>query len=199
MALRTALPGVDAYREITGQDRRSVRARRDAREGAVLICLVDEEDGVRFPLIERAPDPGPHSGQIALPGGSAEASDADRTATALREAEEEIGLPAHEVTVVGSLTPLYIPVSNFLIHPIVGWYRGGTPGLASRLVPQPEEVAAILMADVEALRSTLAVRTVNARGWSGRTGSYEVAGAVVWGATALMLAEFLAVWDASRL
>lgn len=198
MALRTALPGVDAYREISGQSRLPVRARRDAREGAVLICLVDEEDGVRFPLIERAPDPGPHSGQIALPGGSAEEIDADHAATALREAEEEIGLPAREVTVVGSLTPLYIPVSNFLIHPIVGWY-GGTPGLASRLVPQPEEVAAILMADVEALRRTLAVRTVNARGWSGQTGSYAVDGAVVWGATALMLAEFLAVWDASRL
>ena len=126
MALRTALPGVDAYRAISGQSRRPVRARRDAREGAVLICLVDEEDRVRFPLIERAPDPGPHSGQIALPGGSAEAFDTDHAATALREAEEEIGLPAREVTVVGSLTPLYIPRQQ-LSHPSDrGLVRGNT-------------------------------------------------------------------------
>ena len=168
------------------------------RTGAVLICLIDGRTGTRFPLIERSPDPGPHGGQIALPGGSTEPSDADPAATALREAEEEIGLPAREVMVVGALTPLYIPVSNFLIHPIVGWYRK-SDGLAIRLVPQPEEVAAILMADVEALRVTLAMRMVTTQDWSGETGSYTVDGAIVWGATALMLAEFLAVWDASRL
>jgi 8-oxo-dGTP pyrophosphatase MutT (NUDIX family) len=107
--------------------------------GGVLVLFYEQQGRLHLPLIQRPTYEGVHSGQVALPGGGRENSDADLTATALREAYEEIGVPPGEVTVLGRLTKLYIHPSNYVVTPTVAW----TPQRpAFRL--DPYEVAALL-------------------------------------------------------
>ena len=126
-----------------------------------------------------------HSGQIAFPGGSWEEGDVDFTATALREACEEIGV-CQDVKILGHLTPLYVPPSNFLVYPAVG-------ALPQRPVwkPDPDEVAEVLEFSLPDLLDDSRKREEDwlLRGHPFRVPFYDVAGHSVWGATALMLSE----------
>ncbi len=96
---------------------------RSYKNAAVLISLMPNKSkqDLVIPFIQRPTEKGPHSNQISLPGGSFQEEDKDYLKTALREANEEIGIPENEVKILGKLTPLYIPVSNFLVHPYVGY------------------------------------------------------------------------------
>jgi 8-oxo-dGTP pyrophosphatase MutT (NUDIX family) len=140
-----------------------------------------------FPLIERSFDRGPHAGQIALPGGRMEVSDRSLTTTALREASEEVSLDPAHVTVLGSLSPFYLDVSNYLVTPIVGWVDD--PLLFHALAPQPREVSSIMCGAWPAMAQTRALRIVRARGTTMQTASYRVGAHTVWGATAMILNE----------
>ncbi|MGB5049975.1 MAG: CoA pyrophosphatase, partial [Caldilineaceae bacterium] len=91
------------------------------RRGGVLILFYPSQGRLHLPLILRPTYNGAHSGQISFPGGAQEEMDADITATALREAYEEVGIPPQEVEVVGQLSKLYIQPSNFEVYPTVGW------------------------------------------------------------------------------
>src|SRR6056297_1007642 len=91
------------------------------REAAVLILISPPEEAPRIPLIIRADDGGAHSGQIAMPGGCREDGEAFPVETALREAQEEICLDPGLVKILGLLTPLFIPVSNFEVTPVVAY------------------------------------------------------------------------------
>ena len=102
---------------------------------AVLLGLVAREGGPHLLLTQRTAHLKDHAGQISLPGGRIEATDADAVAAALREAHEEIGLDPAGVEVLGEL-PVYDTVTGFRIHPVVGWLE--RPGL---LVPDPYQVA----------------------------------------------------------
>lgn len=162
-----------------------------------------------MPLIVRVDDGGPHGGQIGLPGGRHEYGESFPVATALRESEEEVGLPTGSCEIVGALTPFYIAVSNFLVAPVVAFSALPWRILAGRLRPQPDEVAAIVGADPMTFNATRAQRSVYARGMRYRVPSYApalepvvpataaVADAAppIWGATAIMVAELLAVLD----
>ena len=161
---------------------------------------------VRFPLIRRPEDPGPHGGQIALPGGRCEPGETPAEC-ALREAEEETGIRRTQVEILGTLTPVSVAVSRNRIVPLVGWVRPST--LAWR--GQEGEVEEILFADPDRLclegprrvpqrwRDGL-VRDVPA--WvvpaegGGDDDPHEARAAVIWGATAIILAEFLFLWRA---
>lgn len=140
-----------------------------------------------FPLIERSFDRGPHAGQIALPGGRMEVSDRSLTTTALREAAEEVSLDPAHVTVLGSLSPFYLDVSNYLVTPIVGWVDD--PLVFHALAPQPQEVVSILCGAWPATAQTRDLRIVRARGTTMQTASYRVGAHTVWGATAMILNE----------
>ncbi len=157
------------------------------REAGVLVLVYPGEAGLTTLLIQRAPDPGVHSGQVAFPGGGREPEDSDPVATALREAHEEIGLCRADVTVLGHLTQLYIPPSGYLVWPVVG-------ALAARpaLRPNPLEVAGLLELPLAALldEGTKHERDWELGGMTFRVPYYDVQGQVVWGATALMLSEF---------
>jgi 8-oxo-dGTP pyrophosphatase MutT (NUDIX family) len=109
------------------------------REAGVLVAVYPTGAGLTTLLIQRAPDPGVHSGQVAFPGGGREPEDSDPVATALREASEEVGLCRADVTVLGRLTQLYIPPSGYLVWPVVG-------ALDARPVwrPDPRQVAGLL-------------------------------------------------------
>lgn len=165
-----------------------------ARQGAVLMVLSrDPQRGLEIPLIERTDNGGPHGGQIALPGGGMEREDrGDVTRTALREAREEIGTSKDDLEVVGTLFPLFVPVSNYSITPVVA-VTGDSGLLWSKLTANPSEVQRILRVSVPALfsgRRNVSLsrygieRTVPA--FVASVGDDDI---VVWGATAMMLAE----------
>jgi 8-oxo-dGTP pyrophosphatase MutT (NUDIX family) len=164
------------------------------RPAAVLVLVFPDAAGdARVVLIERPTHDGRHhSGEVSFPGGKAEPEDADAVATALREAAEEIGLdPIREkVRVVGLLDPLWIPVSDFAVTPVVA--------VAPRrpdLVGAPAEVVRIIEPPVAAFLPEAPVAAVERtiRGWSVRYGHYEIEGLSVWGATARVLSQLGAV------
>jgi 8-oxo-dGTP pyrophosphatase MutT (NUDIX family) len=158
-----------------------------ARRAAVLVLVFPDEAGdARLVLTERVDRGGHHSGEVSFPGGSADPEDHDVVATALREAAEEIGLdPAQAgVRVVGRLADQWIPVSNFVITPVVA-----VAGRRPVMVPQPTEVAAILDPPLDAFLPGAELQWVEReiRGWDVRFAAYPVEGLTVWGMTARVL------------
>jgi 8-oxo-dGTP pyrophosphatase MutT (NUDIX family) len=164
-----------------------------ARPAAVLILLGPDDAGeTRVVLIERATYDGHHSGEMSFPGGAAEAGDADLVATALREADEEIGLEPDAIglRVIGQLEPFWIPVSNFRVTPVIA--------LADRLPdwrPDPREVKQVVNAPVAAFLPGAPIEVIerDVRQWRIRYGAYALAemgeGPAVWGATARFLGQ----------
>lgn len=133
-----------------------------------------------------------HKGQISFPGGKWEPGDPDMAASALRETEEEIGVHRKEIELLRPLTPLYIPVSNFLVHPFVGKIEH-----RPQFVPQLEEVAGIIeMPLAHFFRSDAILRTeisIAPNLVLKEVPYFDVQGHVLWGATAMILNEFR-VW-----
>jgi 8-oxo-dGTP pyrophosphatase MutT (NUDIX family) len=164
-----------------------------ARPAAVLVLLYPDASGeARIVLTERVSYDGHHSGEVSFPGGKAEPGDADAAATALREATEEVGLDpgAAGVTVVGALDPVFIPVSDFRIDPIVA-----AAAREPAMRPNPTEVARILTPPVAAFLPEADVEIVERtiRDWPLRYGGYRIDGLHVWGATARILGQLGAV------
>ncbi|PWT83035.1 MAG: CoA pyrophosphatase [Blastocatellia bacterium] len=190
VALREPLPGAEA------QALMAPRPRRDWPEGfnqahvrhaAGLLLLFPIEGDAHIVLTLRADTLGRHGGQISLPGGVAEAGETFEDA-ALREAHEEVALPAAIVHVLGRLTPIDIPVSGFRLHPVVGAAATRPP-----LRPADGEVAGILEVAIADLFDSSHRGTVT-RLREGReviAPTFRVGNAEVWGATAMVLAEFL--------
>lgn len=165
-----------------------------AREAGVLALLFPKANDWHLTLILRQnKNPNDrHGGQVSFPGGKRDAVDTDLRATALREAEEEVGVDRQAVRVLGALSDLYIPVSNFLVQPYVG-YVDFTPDFT----PEPEEVQSVLEVpfgqflddgnrrskDLH-LQPKLVLREVP---------YFDVANQTVWGATAMMISELVDV------
>ncbi|MFB6248657.1 MAG: CoA pyrophosphatase [Salinibacter sp.] len=162
---------------------------RDCREAGVLVLLLPPAEAPRVVLTVRHDDLPDHGGQISFPGGQRESGES-LSDTALRETGEEIGLPAPSVRLLGRLTPLYVPPSNFCVHP----FLGAVPAAPS-LRPTDREVDTILRASVRRLLRPEArgVETWTLHGRAVDVPYYDVDGHAVWGATAMMLAEVLAV------
>lgn len=157
------------------------------RPGSVLILLYPHNGEVCFPLTKRPEYAGTHSGQISLPGGKAEPGETT-IQTALREGEEEIGVRASDVEIMGTLTRFFVIPSNFEVVPVVGF-------LKSRPIfsPDPVEVVKILEGSVEGLLRPDAVQEkeiMAARTFPLRAPHFLIEDEVVWGATAMMLNEF---------
>ncbi len=159
------------------------------RHAAGLLLLFPIGADAHIVLTVRADTLGRHGGQVSLPGGVAEPGESFERA-ALREAHEEVALAPDHVRVLGALTPLDIPVSGFRLHPIVA-----AAATRPRLTPADGEVALILEVDVDALWDPARQISI-ARMRDGReltVPAFDVAGVEVWGATAMVLAEFLTV------
>lgn len=194
--LEQPLPGVEAQFKLAAASRaKFVEVPENARIACVLVLFYPVDTIPHLVLIERQSSDNPndrHAGQISFPGGKSEKSDLSLAATALREAEEEIGVTAGSVAIIGRLTELYIPVSNFLVHPFVG-YTAVPPGF----VLQTEEVRSILEVPVPLLKDE-AIRNVTDISIHGglilkEVPCLEIQDRVVWGATAMMLSELLAI------
>jgi len=192
--LKGPLPGHDAHttmapRYAARHDALSIRD-KECREAGVLVLLSPQPDGPPTVTLtvrhEELPD---HAGQIAFPGGQRDAPET-LPETALREAEEEVALDPTTVTLLGTLTPLYIPPSNFCVHPHVGIVRR-----VPSLTPMDREVEQVLPAPLSHLLDpeTRVVEPWTLHGTEVEVPYYDVEGHAVWGATAMMLAELLAV------
>ncbi len=191
-AFRTSLPGADAHRLLAPKPRPGWRpgaVPAHATPAAALVLLYPLDDAPHVLLTVRAGRLGKHAGQVSFPGGLIDAGESVRDA-ALREAFEEVGLDPAAVRVAGALSPLYIKVSNFAIHPVAG-VAESTP----RLRPSAAEVARLLPAPLAALADPANLR----RGTRWRDDLpcdvpyFEVRNERVWGATAMVLAELLAM------
>ncbi|MDF2438904.1 MAG: CoA pyrophosphatase [Bacteroidota bacterium] len=164
---------------------------RNPRSSAVLILLYPYNNSIRTVLIERPVYEGVHSGQVSFPGGKFEPQDKILENTALREAEEEIGIKSSDVSVLGRLTDLYISPSNFLVSPIIG-YTDHIPVFS----PDPREVNKVITIGLDLLND-ISIRGVKTITYSGgykiKTPYYNVEGLTVWGATAMIISELNAV------
>lgn len=160
-------------------------------KAGVLVLLYEREGRLQLLLTLRADRLLHHRGQISLPGGEQHPGESVE-ATALREAEEELGIRLDAARILGRLTPLYIPPSNFCIYPTVAFLPGNPV-----FDPQPDEVAEIIEVPVHHLADPLNRRR---EAWTidGRTVNvpfYEFNGRKIWGATAMVLAECMALLD----
>ena len=156
-------------------------------ESAVLVPLyLDGAGRLHAVFTKRRDDLRRHPGEISFPGGRQEEADEDLRATALREAEEEVGLPAAGVELVGALPPTPTFVTNYAIYPFVGLIE---PGFAWAVADA--EVAQVLELPLEAVRSGYARRRMVRRGMAFRTDTYLVGDDLIWGATARIVADLL--------
>jgi len=160
--------------------------REDLTPAAVLICLVERPGGPGLLLTQRTAHLRDHAGQISLPGGRAETGDASLQATALREAQEEIGLDPQRIEVLGKLAT-YVTVTRYRVHPVVGWLK---PPFDLRIDPfEVEEVFELPLAWVvdpsnhqrRTFRRGRMTRTYHALPYEHR---------FIWGATAGILINF---------
>ena len=161
------------------------------KDAAVLVPLF-EAGGLHAVFTRRRGDLRRHAGEISFPGGRRDAGEA-LVETALREAHEEVGLPAAEVTVVGALPPTPTFVTNYAIYPFVGVIE---PGFA--WVLQQAEVDEVLELPLEDLRAGYGERRLVRRGIPFRTPTYEAGGHVIWGATARILESLFRLTAATR-
>lgn len=197
---REKLPGMEAHLKMAPPQRFANRAYyqpdEKTRHSAVLLLIYPKEDKLYFPLIVRPENSGVHSGQVALPGGKKEDDDPDYIATALRETSEEIGVEVPRECVLGQLSSLYIPPSNFLVHPTIAALPH-TP----EFVPDQREVAQLLHIDLQDFQEKDCRREglVSAKYLKAKVPYYDIADKIVWGATAMILSEFLIVSPKTKL
>jgi 8-oxo-dGTP pyrophosphatase MutT (NUDIX family) len=157
------------------------------RQAAGLLLLFPLGERPHIVLTVRSDTLGRHGGQVSLPGGVVDPGETIEQA-ALREAHEEVALSLDDVEVIGTLSPLDIPVSGFRLHPVVA-----ATGAQPRLTASDHEVARILDVPVQELLDPARLATVT-RTRDGRriaVPTFQVAGEEIWGATAMVLAEFL--------
>ena len=191
--LQEPLPGLDAQMKMASISRltkvKNWRVPDDARKSAVLVLLYPGSGGlIHLPLQVRNAYPGVHSRQIGLPGGGVEPEDESYEGTALRETEEEVGVPRARVEVLGRLTQLYIPPSNYLVQPIVGKIN-----FRPDFNPDPSEVAELIETPLDAFLddANVGMGKVNPSGGATyEVPCFNIQGKVVWGATAMMMSEF---------
>jgi len=198
LALKEPLPG--RYGQITmaplpvDEKRFVENIRPDYRKGAVLMLFYPDRDKQTFvPFIKRPTYPGVHSGQIAFPGGKMEDSDKDLSETALREAEEEIGVDASKIELIGNLSDLYIPPSNFMVSPYIG-ITFEKPDFR----PDPEEVVRIINCPMHLILDKSIRKSGMVKGSGGlrlNAPYFDIGSEMVWGATAMILGEFTYLWE----
>lgn len=193
--LEQPLPGLDAQLKmaptpLTDGPSRKLQAPSGANNSSVLLLLFpNKEDQLELLLTLRSSDID-HGGQISLPGGRSE-DDETSVETALREAHEEVGIDPNSVEILGLLSDLYVSHSNNLVKPIVG-FLPERPGLT--LNPAEVEEAFTVELDSLATKKNLAVENWDLQKYSYQVPYWDVHEVPLWGATAMILSEFLELY-----
>ncbi len=159
----------------------------DYRSSAVMMLLYPVNGNVHTMIIQRPDYDGIHSGQLALPGGKADEADVSLRQTAMRETQEEVGVIITDENIIGQLTPVYIPPSNFLVTPFVAWLDE-----QPNFVPDEREVGAILEVPLytfldAAIKDRKRI-TIRANTFIDAP-CYVLGEHILWGATAMMFSE----------
>jgi len=171
-------PGFDPDRAPNG---------RPWRRAAVLFLLYPRGDELYTVFMERTTTVATHQGQISLPGGAYEPSDASLRETALRETDEELGIPPEDVEILAELEPEYVAISGFLVSPYIG--RLAAP---PAFRPDPREVARVIEVPLAALLDPANYREEERGTYIRRSPIYQHGADEIWGATARMLVRILA-------
>jgi 8-oxo-dGTP pyrophosphatase MutT (NUDIX family) len=188
------LPGKDVQWQMASSDRFAKGFPRhpgkDVRQAGVLILLYPSAKSVYTVFMQRPHYKGVHGGQISFPGGKKEPEDEDVIRTALREAYEETGVDPDKVDVISTLTPLFIPVSNVVVTPVIGWINK-KPSFNLK----HEEVLFLIYADLKKLLdpSLVKLRPFEIRGEMLEVKYFDYEGNTIWGATAMILHELLII------
>ena len=161
---------------------------KDSKTASVLMLFYpDINNETRLVLMLRNKYKGVHSNQISLPGGKVDRLDKSLKDTALRETHEEIGLHKDDIDIVGDLSSVYIPPSNFNVYPFIG-YINTTPIFH----PDPKEVSLILKPKLDyVLNMDIVDSLVEVNGSTQKVPSYIINNHILWGATAIMVHEFV--------
>jgi 8-oxo-dGTP pyrophosphatase MutT (NUDIX family) len=194
--MRLPLPGLDAQLIMAPAPRLGwdpLKFPDGARDGAGLLLVYPHDDTLHMALTVRGAELRNHTGQVSLPGGRVDTGESFEAA-ALREAQEEIGVEPSTVEVLGRLTPLHIPVSGFLLHPIVG-YTSMRPAFqrAEWEVARIIEAPVTLLSDPSLVKREIRTRIVKGQSIDVDVPYFDIDGEKVWGATAMVLAEFCAI------
>lgn len=192
--LELPLPGQAAHEPMRPTPKGGVRPlfrhSNPPKPGSVLILLYEQNGIVRFPLIKRPAYTGIHGGQISLPGGKSEGEESP-IETALREAEEEVGIGRRTVETLGFLSRFHVIPSNYLVTPVIARLKG-----EPLFVPDPHEVERVLTCPIEQLlrQETLKEKEILVAGqYLMMAPHFEIEREVVWGATGMILNEFKVV------
>ncbi len=191
--LTKKLPGSSSHRKMLPPNRPLTAANQNSgylKHSSVLLLLFEENNELIACLIKRPKHMKFHPGQIAFPGGRIEEGET-ALETALRETHEEIGIPAKEITILGSLSELYVAVSQFLIHPFVGW-----------LDTKPEfninydEVEKTVFFPLLRFHNTIEQEELQTVSGKLKVPCIRYKGEIIWGATAMILSEFYDILNA---
>jgi len=188
------LPGTEVQWQMASSDRMARNfpktPGKDARAASVLILIYPYKESLHTVFMQRPDYDGVHGGQISFPGGKQEPSDENAISTAVREAMEETGINPEEITVVGTLTPLFIPVSNILVTPVVAC-TDKKPDFTHQI----EEVVFLFDADIRRFfyPSIIKTRPVKIGSETLDVKYYDYDGHMIWGATAMIFHELLVI------
>ena len=190
--LKKPLPGNEAHLTTRIKTKSEVtfsNTEETAIPAAVLILLFPFEDEIQFFLTKRTEDVEHHKGQISLPGGIREDKES-LNETALRETKEEVGIDPTEIIISGSLTPFFIPVTGYIVHPFIGWCKE-KPSTKVHDV----EVNQLFSVSINQLMDEKILQTEewNIRGYDAIVPYYNFGECKVWGATAAILSEFKSI------
>ena len=190
--LKLPLPGLGSQLMMASKKRLqfpfATASMRKAIPSGVLILLYLQDGDMHFVLMRRPDYGGVHSKQISLPGGKFEPGDRDLIQTAIREAKEEVGIDPSAVKLLGTLTPLYIPPSNYIVTPVVSWTE-----TKPEFTREPREVDEIIEVKLDDFLNDKYVQTKRIRLFMGIAANFPcffIDGNVIWGATAMILSEF---------
>jgi 8-oxo-dGTP pyrophosphatase MutT (NUDIX family) len=184
------LPGRTFQMKKAVLSRQMLDAPPTARQSAVLILLFPKNGEWHIVLTERVGNPNdPHSNQISFPGGSVDADDASLAFCALRETHEEVGILPETIQIIGPMTDIYIPVSNFQVHPFLGWTNA--PPQYQRQITEVKHIIETPLSVLQNLDNHKKMNMTVRDYYLTDVPYFDVFGKAVWGATAMMLAEFL--------
>ena len=162
-----------------------------SKKSGVMILLYPNQKCIYSVFIKRTEYNGTHSGQIALPGGKFEVCDENLVNTALRETSEEIGIDSSKIQILGQLTKLFIPPSNYIVYPSVGYITS-----KPCFIPEKTEVEKIIEYDISYLlkKEIIKIKEFKIKtGFTFNAPYFDIHGQVVWGATAMIISEFVEI------
>ncbi len=192
--LKNCLPGSYSHTKMLppGRILQLPSKHTDYLDSAILILLFPFQQQIQICLIRRPTTMKNHAGQIAFPGGKREKEDADLIQTALREAQEEIGIVREAVEILGEMSPVYVQISDFLITPVLGWLNE-----KPEIRIDPSEVDEVIFISLDDLADQVNRIDKEMETISGRilVPGYEISGCFIWGATAMILAELVDIYS----